>query len=88
MTNVQSYNGGAILGISNSNESYFWDVVNSSRLSQNSPALTNLLRDVLTIGCAKLCSDAPEGCAPFALGSNAGACLAANNGAILLANNG
>lgn len=80
---VQSYNGGTILKITQNNTSYFWDVSSSSKIPENSSKLLNLIKDVLSVGCAKICD---VGCAPYTLVSNSGACLVSNSGAFIVSN--
>lgn len=80
---VQSYNGGKILKITQNNTSFFWDVEASSRIAKGSSKLLNLVKDLLSVGCAKMCD---IGCAPFTLVSNSGACLVSNSGAFIVSN--
>lgn len=80
---VQSYNGGTILKITNQGASFFWDVNARMRIPSGSSKLIGLLRDILTIGCARVCV---LDCPPFALTSNSGVCLASNAGVVLGSN--
>lgn len=83
MIKVQSYNGGEILKITNKGASFFWDVSNNVLIPQGSSKLIGIIKDILTIGCAKICD---VGCPPFSLASNAGICLGSNSGVALGSN--
>lgn len=83
---VQSYNGGKILKITNQGVTFFWDAIFSTKIPNGSSQLNNLIADILSVSCAKVCIPEPFECAPFNLVSNSGACLVSNSGAFIVSN--